>query len=278
MIRSLLYISCALVAVSTYGQRYSGDTWAKVKSKGGELTLVYYEQSGLIYKDASTGKMQGVCAEIIEDFAIFVKTHYHTNLRINYVGEERSFANLLKVVQASKSIMGVSNVSITDDRKKLFKYTPPYIINPLVILTNKKTVSISSLDEIATRWPGYNALIVRGSTYVQLIEKIKKQYVPDLEVIYSDSGEDVLKQIEKNPRQFTILDFTQYVDAAMRKIAIKRHSVNLGTPEEVAFIMPKDSDWDEPWKEFLTLEYKNGLRYRQIIEQNLGPNFLAILK
>jgi len=81
-----------------------------------------------------------------------------------------------------------------------------------------------------------------------------------------------------NPKVFTILDFSDYIDATRKNLPIKRQNINFGAPEEVGFIMSKQSDWDEIWKEFLTPDYRKSVRYRKIIADNLGANMLNLLK
>ena len=53
-----LVITMFVVAHVAVGQKYKGDSWAKVKASGsGTLTVFYYEQPGLIYEEG--GKMKG---------------------------------------------------------------------------------------------------------------------------------------------------------------------------------------------------------------------------
>lgn len=92
------------------------------------------------------------------------------------------------------------------------------------------------------------------------------------------TGPEILKKISTNPKLFTILDFTEFVDATRKNLPVKRQNVSFGDAEELAFVMSKQSDWDEVWKEFLTADYRRSVRYRKIIADNLGATFLSILK
>jgi ABC-type amino acid transport substrate-binding protein len=267
-----------LLATTSFAQKYKGDSWAKVKASGGTLTVIYYEQPGLIYKDAATGKIKGVCADILDDFAKFVQEKYGKKLTINYAGQEQVFPEFLSITQNTPTIMGITNVTITDERKKILKFTPSFMSNPVVMLSHKDAPSISSATEIGTTLKDYSAKVISGSTHVKVIEKIKKENAPALKVSYANSGGDILKELSGGPKFFTILDFTEYIDATRRQLPIKRQSINFGAAEELAFIMAKQTDWDQPWNEFLTPEYKKGVRYRKIIVDNLGATFLGILK
>jgi hypothetical protein len=102
--------------------------------------------------------------------------------------------------------------------------------------------------------------------------------MPGLKISYGSNGPEILKKISTNPKLFTILDFTEYVDATRKNLPVKRQNLNFGEAEELAFVMAKSSDWDEIWREFLTPDYRKGVRYRKIMADNLGPTFLSILK
>ncbi len=276
--KNILFFAGVLFASACLGQKYTGDSWSKVKANGGTLTVIYYEQPGLIYKDAASGKMKGVCADILDDFAKFVQTKYDKKVEIKYAGQEQVFPTFLSTTQSTPNILGVTNVTITEERKKILKFTPSFMNNPVVMLTHSDAPNINRVDEIGTAMNDYSAKVITGSTHVKIIEKIKKENAPALKVTYANSGGEILKGLSAASKYFTILDFTEYLDATRRQLPVKRQNVNFGGSEELAFIMAKQTDWDQPWNEFMTKEYRSSVRYRKIIVENLGPNFLALLK
>jgi putative glutamine transport system substrate-binding protein len=110
------------------------------------------------------------------------------------------------------------------------------------------------------------------------MEEIKEENAPNLKITYANSGIDIMKELTESSKIFTILDFTEFINASRKQLPVKRHNVNVGSSEELGFIMNKQSDWDKPWNEFLTIEYRKSVRYRKIIVDNLGANFLSMLK
>jgi len=254
------------------------DSWAKVKSAGsGTLTVVYYSQAGLITKGAD-GKMKGVCVDILADFVKFVEEKHGKKITIKYAKEEPVFTNFLSTVQSTPNILGVTNVTITEERKKVMKFTPPFLTNPIVMITHKDAPTLSNLSEIGTAFNGYTAEVISGSTHVRHMEEIKKKQFPSMKITYGPSGGVILDHIKNNPKLFTILDFTEYVDATRKQLPVKRQNVEITKPEELAFIMAPQTDWDSVWKEFLTDEYKTSVRYRKIILDNLGSSFLSVVR
>ncbi|MFM8835178.1 MAG: hypothetical protein ACKOE5_13930 [Cytophagales bacterium] len=258
-------------------QRQEGDSWAKVKSSGsGTLAVLYYEQAGLI-QDVN-GKPQGLCVNILNDFVAFVQKKYSKNVTIQYIGKEPVFSKFLATTEKSPNLLGVTNVTITEERKKVLKFTPPFISNPIVLLTHKDAPVVSSFAEISKKLDGYSAEIIGGSTHVKFINTIKKENWPNLTITWGPSGPEILKKIVADSKLFTILDFTEFVDANRKRLPVKKQNVDFGDPEQLAFAMAKQNDWDEPWKAFMTDEYRKSPQYRKYVSDNLGMAFLSVLK
>lgn len=266
-----------LITSNAFAQPLKSDSWESVKSGGkGTLSIVYYEQPGLIQK--VEGKMKGVCVDILSEFQKFVKQKYGKDVEINYARNEKEFANFLKVVQANNNVLGVTNTSITDERKKIYKFSPTYMSTPLVFLTHESAPTIKNLSELAKTYKGFTAEVITGSTHVKHIERIKKDFYPDLEVKFAGSSESVIKNISSNPKIFSILDFTEYVGVVRKKLPVKRQELEIGNPEELGFVMSRQSDWDGIWKEFLTPEFRKSITYKKIISDNLGQTFLNLVR
>ncbi|MBT1700001.1 transporter substrate-binding domain-containing protein [Fulvivirgaceae bacterium PWU4] len=267
-----------LIVSFSFAQKYQGDSWNKIKTSGsGTLAVVYYEQPGLIQK-GKDGKMEGVCVDMLSDLQKFAETKHGKKITIQYVGQEPEFSGFLKEIQHSGNVLGVTNTSITEERKKILQFSPPFMSTQLVLLTNKNTPNIKSLKELSTVYSGFTAQVITGSTHVKYIEEIKKQYYPQLTVTYAPSSESVIKNLSANQRVFSILDFTEYIGVVRKKIPVKRQEVELGNPEQLGFIMSKQSDWGPLFKEFLTEDYRKSVRYKEIIAENLGSSFLSLVR
>jgi hypothetical protein len=274
--KSLLFILLFLFCISSFSQQK--DSWATTKSKGsGTLSILYYEQPGLIYK-APDGKMRGVCADIIIDFQKFIETKYGKKITILYVGEENDFPKFLSTVQQTNNLFGVTNTSITEDRKKIMKFTPSFMNNQVILLTNRNAPALKSLSEISAVYKGFKAQVITGSTHAIHMEKIKKEYFPELVIEQVPEGDIIIKNLSTDVKLFSVIDFTEYIGVIRRKIPVKKQEIDLGQPEPLGFIMSKQSDWDGPWKEFLTDDYKKSVRYKEIIAENLGSSFLSLVR
>lgn len=275
--KSTLILLFYLFTASAFGQG-SGDSWAKVKASGsGTLNILYYEQPGLIYK-AADGQIKGVCVDILLDFQKYIETKYGKKLRLHYVGEETEFPRFLSTIQNTPNLLGVTNTSITEERKKIMKFTPPFMNNQVILLTHKNVPSLKALSEISQTFKGFTAQVISGSTHVDYMEKIKKEHFPNLKIETVPSGDIIIKNLSADQKLFSVIDFTEYIGVIKKRMPVRKHDVEIGTPEALGFIMSKQTDWDEVWKEFLTPEYRKSIRYKEIIAQNLGSSFLNLVR
>lgn len=267
-----------MVCLTAKSQTYKGDSWSTVKLKGsGTLTVVYIEQFGLVHKD-NQGNMKGVCVDILSDFAKYVKEKHGKTIKVNYAGEEPVFANFLNAVQNTPNILGVTNTTITDERKKTFRFSPPYMLNRLVLLTHNDAPVVSTLSELSTKLAGFSAQVIAGSTHIEYIRKVKDEHFPSLKVTQGASGPVIINNLIDDRKLFTIIDLTEFIGATRQKLPVKRHPVDVGVVEELGFIMSLQSDWDTVFNEFLTADYRNSTRYRQIIAQNLSSTYINLVR
>ncbi len=274
--KKIIFFLIGIVNVG-FAQKYTGDSWATVNSKGsGTLGVVYYPQPGLIYEEG--GKMKGVCAELLNEFAAFVQIKYGKKVTVQYLGVENVFNDFMKVCQTTPNILGVTNVTVTDERKKLMKFTPAFLTNQETLITHKDAPAVDNIKNISTTLNGYTAKVISGSVHVKYMEQLKRENFPALAIAQGPSGSEILKDIGSNPKLFTILDFTEYVDATRKQLPIKRQNVTIGTPQDLAFAMAKQTDWDKIWEEFLTPEFRKSEKYRKLIATNLGGAYLSVLK
>ncbi len=273
-------ITLTLVLTSVLNSTFSqtdGDTWQKIKvEKTGTLMCLWNEAYGIVFKD-DNGKLRGVCIDILEDFRLYLKQKYGVDLKVEY-REEKSFARFLSIVGNSSTLLGVSTVSVTEERKNRFQFSPYFILNPNVIVTHKDAPKLSTLAEIQTLYKGYSMKVIAGSTHKDIANSIKKRYAPALVVSEGGTSRDIFNEIKTNKTLFTIVDFGEYLGAHKNKFPISRQPANLGTDDKLAFIMGKRSDWEPLWREFLTDEYRRSPGYRKIISENLGLAYLGMIK
>jgi ABC-type amino acid transport substrate-binding protein len=268
---------CFLIVLSHAIGQSGGDSWQKVKaSKSGTLLCLWNEAYGIAYKDAS-GNLSGVCIDILEDFRLFVNRKYDVLLSIEYA-EEKSFTKFLARVEKSATLLGVSTVSVTEERKKSFQFSPYFISNPNVLVTHKDAPKLSTLADLPTVYKGYSVKVIGGSTHITIAKSVKAKYAPELVILQGSSSRDIFDEMKSNKTLFTIIDFGEYLGAFKNKLPIIRQPVDLQVDDKLAYLMGKSNDWEPLWREFLTADYRKSAGYRKIIAENLGLAYLGMIK
>lgn len=272
-----LYLLLVLFSQLAVAQKYGGDSWAAVKANGsGKLAVVYYPQKGMIMEEG--GKMKGLCVDLLNDFVQYVQTKYGKKITIDYQGEEKVFAEFLRITQNTPTLLGVSSVTVTEERKKIMKFTPIVLFNQIILVTHKNAPAIDDIRNIGNALKGYSAKVMGGSVFLTYMEQIKKENMPSLVISTGANSDDIVNEISTNPTLFTLIDLTQYIDASRKKLPVKMQNVKIGSVQERAFCMSKKSDWDEIWNEFLTPEYRKSEKYHMFVASNVGSGYFAVFK
>lgn len=260
-------------ATSYFAYSQNNDSWRKVNDTGkGKLSVVYFDSPGLI--TSSKGSMKGLCVDILNDFVGFVKSNYKKDITIEYISAEKDFQQFLNKVQNSDFVIGVTGINITDERKKIFKFTPSYLVSPTVLITNKAVSSVNQASDLKDLAP----FSLSKGAHSEVIKDLLKQIASSKQIIFLGSPEEIVEKVNSTPQSFTILGINDYLEAARKGLNVRVQSMEVGKPEIFGFIMPKKSDWDVAWNAFLTPTYLNSPDYKKSIATNLGNAYLNFVK
>jgi len=272
-----LFLSMLIFPLMVSAQ-LKGDTYAEASKKGSaNVVYTYSEVPGFASKNAS-GKMEGVCVDLMAKFAEFVEQKNGIKLNVVYKADKpNDFTYFLSdVKKSSGGVFGLSNTTITEERKKEYNFSDPYITNVGMILTDKSVPTMTDIKTIATTFKGMTAITVKNSTNEKSLLDIKAKYFPDMQVEYVSSFGNVVTEILKNPKKFSNLDFTYYLEALKNKQPIKRHPGGDTLTEKFGIIMPLSNDWTPLLNEFMA-SFTSDVEYRKVLSDNLGSNALKFL-
>ena len=144
--RSLFTYFFILTSVSAISaQSYTGDSWAQVKTNGrGTITFAYVETPSFVYKDNS-GKLTGICVDIMNDFVKYVSETKKVKLGSKFSGDGTTFKGMFDKVKGSiGGVFGLGNITITEERKKEVKFSPPFITNFAILITQNSVGTLAS--------------------------------------------------------------------------------------------------------------------------------------
>ena len=279
--KSALVLSLGILGTTVVGfAQMSGTTYGQAKTSGsGVLSFTYMETPGFAARNPQTGQVEGLCIDILDDFVAYVKEQEGISLTYQYKGKDpNDFNAFLSEVQNGRGgVIGLGNITITAARQQQYRFTPAFINNVTLMVTNQSAPNLTDLGSIRSQWNGMKAYAVEGSTNAANLVAIKKQYWPEMEIITLGSSPEVLEAVVKDSRSFTNLDLTYFMAATRAGEPIKRHVMGDMAPEEFGLLMPKGSDWGPVWDRFLTSQYKNSSEFKQKISKHLGATALNLL-
>jgi putative glutamine transport system substrate-binding protein len=262
-------------------QGYVGDTWAQVKAAGqGTISLAYVETPGFAYKDGS-GKLTGICVDIMGDFVAWVNANKGVKLQSKFVGDGSNFQGMYAKVKASTGgVFGLGNITITDERKREVKFSPPFITNFAILITQNTIPTLAKLDDISTAFAKLTAYTAKGTLNEKRILELKQRYFPEMKIVTLDTSPEVYQKIFTDPNSFSYLDLAFYLKAVSEQKPVKRHPVGDKSAEQFGFIMPLNSDWQPVLDEFFASGggYTNSTQYKGILTKHLGETGIKLLQ
>jgi putative glutamine transport system substrate-binding protein len=281
MKRTGVLMMLVLVTGMVQAQGYVGDTWAQVKTTGqGTISLAYVETPSFVYKDNS-GKLTGICVDITNEFVQWVNKTKGVKLQTKFVGDGSNFRGMYDKVKASTGgVFGLGNITITDERKKEVKFSPPFITNFAILITQNNVATLNKLEDISTTFSKLTAYTAKGTLNERRILELKKKHFPAMKVITLDTSPEVYEKVFSDPNAFSYLDLAFYLKAVSERKSVKRHPVGDMAAEQFGFIMPMNSDWTALLEEFFKANggYTNSTPYKNILTKHLGETGVKLLQ
>jgi putative glutamine transport system substrate-binding protein len=275
-------ISTIILSVALYSTSMAqpkGDTYASAKeSKKATWSLLYSDSPGLA--TINGGKPEGLCFDLMVEFASYVKTKSGIEVSLKYPTEEANDFDLyLKNVKDGKGgVFGLSNTTITAERKKSYKFSPPFMKNVSMLLSNSSVTQLNDLNTITTTFAQLKGITVKGTINEGRILALKKKYFPAMEIESVSSFSEAIDRISTDSKTFTCTDVTYFMKAIQAGKKIKRHPAGDEEGEEFGVLMPLSNDWSPLFTEFMNSGFSTSEKYHNIMVKHLGQSILKFSK
>jgi len=248
------------------------------------IQIHYYENYPFAYREA--GQLRGLEIEIVGEYLIWLKQKKNIDIYPKYKAFKEFSAFYNSILDANVNTVGLGSVTDTQDRRRGIVFSPPYLQNTAVLVTDGSVPTIKSKDpaEVATVLKGMKPLVVNKSNHVTYMNDVLKVYnqtaleVPDLIISITEKQTDVLQKIIADKSVFGYVDiiaFWAYVrDNTSRFLKIQKMFTE---PKEfLGFIMPKRNTHSLYLNEFFEsgFGFTATKRYRQILEKYLGEEII----
>lgn len=242
--------------------------------------MAYVETPSFVYKDAS-GKLTGICVDILNDFVKWVNENKSVKLESKFVGDGSSFRTMYDKTKGSiGGVFGLGNITITEERKKEIKFSPSFITNFAILVTQNSVPTLAKFEDMPTTFGKLTAYTAKGTLNEKRIQELKQKYFPAMKITYTATSQETLEKVFNDPNGFAYLDLAFYLEAVQLKKSVKRHPVADKSAEQFAFVMPLNSDWNPILEEFFKANggYLNSAQYRGILVRHLGETGVKLLQ
>ena len=256
-----------------------GDTYRSAKqTKSARFYYVYDGVPGFVEKN-SDGDVVGLLVDLMNEFENYIKQKEGITISVNFVQvPNKDFMIFMSEVKnGTGGVFGLSNVSIKEERKKDYQFSPSYMNNVSVLVTNAKTPTLMSLDDMKTRFAGKKAYSVSSSTYYERLDEIRRNYFSGMEIVSLPSVNEVMAKVRESNDAFAVVDLNYYLEA-LKEGQVKRHPVGDKGEDKFGVIMPLSNDWEPLIKDFFNSGFIGGTTYRKLIAENLGKGALRLIE
>jgi ABC-type amino acid transport substrate-binding protein len=236
-------------------------------------TLHVYYLENYPYSYTRNDSIKGIEIEIIKEFISWAKYDGYNFLPV-YKKFDEFDVFYESVKNAGPKVIGLGSVTITKKRLTDVSFSPPYIKNVSVLLTYSGVQTFKNKNDIRKEFSGKAAITLKNSMYEKYILAIKKQYVPNLKLQYSDNEFSTIEAVACNSELFAycdILSYWTYLQKYPNK-TVKIQKVFTEDQDNLGFITPKNTAYRFTLAEFFEsgFGFISGKRYTEILEKYLS--------
>ncbi len=238
------------------------------------LTVDYLSRSPLAFDDKGT--MKGIEVEIMNEYVAWLSKKKNMALHIKYNAFTDFDTFFIATQKLGKNGIGVGGVTINKERAAHADFTAPYLKNVAFCISNGNALDVKNRtkEDIMRGLGNMTALTMQNTSLNMYVNEMKKQYIPDLKILYYPSEVKILEDISKNVLYFGYVDaigFWFYLKSNPQKVLKIQKTLNQSR-EEMGFVLPKGSIHKKLFNEFFAGPggFKSTPAYKAILEKYLG--------
>lgn len=260
--------------ICTLSGSAQGIRWQQVMDEGGGELLVYWFPNNSSIPD-SKDVLDGVEQDLIYAFTDYLKEKYQIDLEVRLI-ETDTFDEVMETVREGVGgMMGASSISITEKRKEYLQFTPPYLQDIAVLVSNATLPVAHTEEEFKSIFKNATAITVENTTLIQALEDLDSARQLDLNFeLVLNSGE-ILDRIGSVDNGFGYVDLPNLMDVTGKDHRVQRQYFYPIKLSGLALVFPLNSDWDAPINDYFTSDqfYRDKT---EIITKYLGKDVEAM--
>lgn len=227
-------------------------TWGQAQnSKTATLDVYWFTSVPFIYEEQ--GQLKGLEYDLLMEFTEYLHETHGVELSIRWI-EAESFHSILDIMKNPEkpNILGASAFSITEDRKQYLKFSEAYLPDITVLVTGQGTPIARTYQELKEMLDGRVAVTIKGTNYENLLRNLKDQLNIDFETLHIHSDQNILDNIAEDENRFGFIDLPIYLMLIKKGGDLTRQNLYNVRGTGYGVTMPKSSDWQTPFNQFLS--------------------------
>lgn len=263
-----------LLALLWAGNAAVAQTYAEaMNSKNAKLEVHYLQQFPLAYENEQS-QLTGIEVDLVMAFADWLMRVKGIKASFSFESHD-NFAKVYEKVKASEAAtIGLASAAITKERQKEVQFSPPYLRNASVMVSNIDVPTLRAYSDMPVSFNNMTALVMRGTTLEAHLMDVKKKHFEKMRVSYVDHPKDIVRQIAATQNQYfgyvDLLTYWAVLKEAPSNAKIHR-AVTLDN-QRFGVLLPLGSDWKKAWDEFMEggFGFAATEAYYNILRKHLG--------
>jgi ABC-type amino acid transport substrate-binding protein len=242
------------------------------------IIVHYYENFPYAYTEG--GSVKGIEVDIVNEYVSWLKQKKNITVAVQYkpFSEFSALYNSLK--SGSAKTLGLGSIAYKKERENEVTFSPPYLRNVSVLISQGTVPTVRTKDatDVSKVLGNLEAYAVKGSTHNNYLNGLKKESLPNLKIITTESQNAVLDNISKSKNSFGYVDIIAYWSYLRNNPTkfLKMHKVFSESNEYLAIAMPKNGSHEALLHEFFEsgFGFTSTKAYRTILEKYLGHEII----
>jgi signal transduction histidine kinase len=257
---SLLFVFSTSMLYAEGGTN-TGMSWKNVKqSKKGNIFIVYYESVPFVFEENSI--IKGIEVEIIEGFKEFLQSNYGVDISLTWI-RNNSFKGVYDYIKDNQQhgIFGISQFSVTEKRKKQVNFSPVYMNDIIVLVTNENVPVIMNQKQFVNHFQDLSPVAIENTVFEEYLSNFQQNFNLRKKINYVGNSYEIISSISNDKNNYGYVDLPAYFRGLSKGEKIQRQNFFEIKENGYGIIFPKGSDWGEPLEEFFqTPEFKPFLK------------------
>ncbi len=254
----------------------AGDHWSDILARKNGKVVFYWYPNNVSVSD-SKDIIDGIEHDLAFAFVKFINERYDVSLEIDWI-QTSSFQEVMELVRTgSGGVFGTSSISITPERQTYLNFTPPYLADVAVLVSNSKVPIARTPEEFKEIFQGLTAVSIPNTTLLEAISDLEKSQNLKFTLQQVQNSGQIIDYIGSTENTFGYIDLPNFLVAIDDNSNIRRQFFHPIKLKGLGMIYPKDSDWEKPVNDYFKSSQFQ-LDKNEIIVKYLGEDVSGIIE